>query len=70
MLFLFILNGFFISGNVDLIEGDVAVVEFNNQNGVQYKSVSINKKICVPKEGQRVMVSSNNEIIFCMQAEE
>ena len=65
MLMLFILNGFFSIGNVDLIEESVALVEYKTDDGFVHKNVRINKNICIPKEGQRVAFN-DKEIISCL----
>ena len=64
MLFWFIISGVFYVGNVDSIEGSVAVVEYKIEDTFEYKYISINKEICVPREGQTVFFNEV-EIIKC-----
>ena len=64
-LYIFILHGSFIFGHVDKIEDSVALVEIKTNKGIKYKHVSINDKVCSPKEGQGVLLN-DYEIIKCL----
>ena len=61
-----VLLGLFSVGNVDSIDGNLAYVEFEFDGTVNHEHVLINKSICMPKEGQMVLVS-NKKIIFCIK---
>ena len=64
-LWLFILNGSFIFGYVDKVEDHLALVEIKSNDSIEHKFVFINKKICIPKEGQAVFMN-HYEIIKCL----
>ena len=64
-LYLFVLHGSFIFGHVDSIEGSIALVEIECEDSVEHKFVYINKKKCIPKEGQAVLLN-DYEIIKCL----
>ena len=64
-LYMFILNGSFVFGHVDNIENSIALVEIEFDNKIEHKFVFINKKRCVPKEGQAVLLN-DYEIIKCL----
>ena len=65
MLFWLMISGAFYIGNVDSIEGSVAVVEYKIEDTFEYKYISINKEICVPHEGQ-IVFFNDVEIIKCL----
>ena len=65
MLFEFIFGGLMIIGNVDHINDSFAVVEYSIEEKLYYKVVVVDKDMCNPYEGQRV-IFNDKKIIGCI----
>ena len=65
MLNSLIIVGALLIGQIDQIEGDVAVVEYQKGDTIEYREVAIIKEKCLPIEGQEVLFD-DQKIIVCL----
>ena len=64
---LFIVGALLI-GQIDQVEGDVAVVEYQKGDVIEYREVAVIKEKCVPVEGQEVLFDDQKIIVCLCQA--
>ena len=62
-----ILATLLLVGIVDQIEGNVALVEYEEHGKIKHSSVLLDQSPCVPVEGQTVHFFKDYKIVTCIE---
>lgn len=61
-----ILAALLLVGTVDQINGDIAMIEYEDRGRIKYSYVSLSKSACRPTEGQSVHFFEGHKIVICI----
>jgi hypothetical protein len=61
-----ILATLLLIGTVDQINGDIAMIEYEDRGRIKYSYVSLSQSACRPTEGQSVHFFEGYKIVACV----